>query len=116
MLQTIEAALKEVCEPVFYGAANDLNNAALWNYIVFFRERTTRSASNKGFSDYFRVGIVHENWVPAELIEAVIEKMEQISGMRLANEQIDFDYTVKPGTSAIVEVASLAFVRPRKRG
>lgn len=115
MLQTIEAALKEVCEPVFYGAANDLNNAALWNYIVFFRDRTSRSATNKGFSDYFRVGIVHENWVPVEMIDAVVEKMENIPGMRLAESDIDFDYTVKPGTSAIIEVASLAFVRPRKR-
>lgn len=115
MLQTIEAVLKEVCEPVFYGTANDVSNAALWNYIVFFRDRTARSATNKGFSDYFRVGIVHENWVPAELIDAVIEKMGQIPGMRLAESDIDFDYTVKPSTSAVVEVASLLFVCPRKR-
>ena len=115
MLQTIEAALKEVIEPVFYGSADDVNNAALWNYIVFFRDRRTRNQNNTGVTDYFTVGIVHENWVPDELIETTIAKMEAIPGIRLANTDAVFDYTRKPGTNAVIEVASLTFARARKR-
>lgn len=115
MLQTIERALKEVSDLVFYGSADDVGNNALWNYIVFFRERTSRSATNKGFSDYYRVGIVHENWVPDEMIDAAIEKLENIPGMRMATGDVEFNYTTKPSTNAVVEVASISFVRPRKR-
>lgn len=115
MLQRIEAALKEVQEPVFYGSADDVGNAALWQYIVFFRDRTTRSANNTSFTDYYTVGIVHENWVPNETIQAVIDKLEEIPGIRLANSDITFDYTRKPSTNAVIEVASLTFSCPRKR-
>ena len=115
MLQAIEAALREIQEPVFYGSADDVGNASLWNYIVFFRERRTRNQNNTGYTDYFTVAIIHENWVPDELIDAVIEKMEGLPGFRLANTDVSFDYTRKPGTNAVIEVATLTFSRARKR-
>lgn len=115
MLQTIEATLREVQEPVFYGSADDVSNAALWNYIVFFRDRRARNQNNTGYTDYFTVAIIHENWVPDEMIEAVIEKMEALPGVRLANADVAFDYTRKPGTNAVIEVATLTFARARKR-
>lgn len=115
MLQQIEAALKEVLEPVFYGSADDVGNAALWNYIVFLRDRATRSETNKGYSDYYTVAIVHENWVPVELIDAVIDKLEAISGVRMAKSEIEFNYTRKPTNNAVVEVATIPFVHARKK-
>ena len=115
MLQAIETALKEVQEPVFYGSADDVGNAALWNYIVFFRERRARNQNNTAVTDYFTVGIVHENWVPDEMIEAVIEKLDAIPGIRIANTDVSFDYTRKPGTNAVIEIATLTFSRARKQ-
>ena len=115
MLQAIETALKEVQEPVFYGSADDVGNAALWNYIVFFRDHRARNQNNTGFTDYFTVALIHENWVPDETLEAVIAKMEALPGVKLAAADVDFNYTRKPGTNAVVEVATLSFSRSRKR-
>lgn len=114
MLQRIEEALREVSDLVFYGSAEDVANTALWNYLVFFRTRTARSATNKGLSDHYNVAVVHENWVPDEMIDAIIDRMEGIDGMRLAGD-VEFEYSRKPSTSAVLEIAVIPFVRPRKR-
>lgn len=115
MLEQIESALKGVLEPVFYGSAGDVSNSELWNYIVFFRDTTNRSESNLSYSDYYTVAIVHENWVPNEMIEAVISKMEALKGMRLAKADIDFEYSRKPSTNAVIEIAAIPFVHSRKK-
>lgn len=115
MLEQIESALKEVLEPVFYGSADDIDNSALWNYIVFFRDTTNRSEGNLSYADYYTVAIIHENWVPNELIEAVITKMEALKGMRLAKADIEFEYSRKPSTNAVIEVAAIPFVLARKK-
>lgn len=115
MLQAIETALREIQEPVFYGSADDVGNASLWNYIVFFRDRRARNQNNTGYTDYFTVAIIHENWVPDEMIDAVIVKLEALPSIRLANNDVSFDYTRKPGTNAVIEVATLTFSRVRKR-
>ena len=49
------------------------------------------------------------------MIDAVIVKLEALPGMRLANTDASFDYTRKPGTNAVIEVATLTFSRARKR-
>ena len=35
--------------------------------------------------------------------------------MRLASENVEREYAVKPGTNAVVEVAVMMFAKPRKR-
>ena len=115
MLEAIESKLREVADLVFYGSADDVANNALWNYIVFFRDSLRRGANNTTLTDYFTVGVVHENWVPDEMIESVIEKMESLPGMRLANTDIEFNYSRKPSTNAVIEIASIKFSRARKR-
>lgn len=115
-MQQIEAKLFEVADRVFYGSADDLENNALWNYIVFWRDSMKRSDNRTSFTDYYTVAVVQENWVTDELIESVISVMESLSGMRLANSEIDFNYSRKPGTNAVIEIATLTFCRPRKKG
>lgn len=115
MLQQIEAKLREVADLVFYGSADDVANNVLWQYIVFWRERTARNQNNNSFTDFYSVAIVHENWVPDEMISEVIEKLEQLPGVRLANSDIGFNYTFKPSTNAVIEIATLTFSRARKR-
>lgn len=115
MLQQIEEKLKTVCKSVYYGVADSIGNIPPWNYIVFRRDRTARTATNKGFSEFYVVAIIHENWVPDEMIRATISEMESLPGMRLASSDIQFEYTSKPGTNVVVEVAAIQFVRPWKR-
>lgn len=115
MLQTIESKLREVSDLVFYGSADDVGNSALWNYIVFLRDRTSRSANNTGYTDFYTVAVIHENWVPDEMIESIVSKLETLPGVRLANTDIEFNYTRKPSTNAVIEIATLTFARARKR-
>lgn len=115
MLKPIESKLYEVADKVYYGAADEADNIALWNYIVFLRNTIRRGPNNTSYSNYYTVAIVHENWVPQEMIDAVIEKVESLPGMRLAQSDIEFDYTRKPGTNAVIEVASIPFVHARKK-
>lgn len=115
MLQQIESKLQDVLNPVYYGSAGDVKNTALWNYIVFWRDSTKRSTNNTSFTDYYTVAIIHEDWVPDDLIEQIIANMESIRGVRLANSDIDFNYSRKPSTDAVIEIATLTFCCPRKR-
>lgn len=115
MLEQFEAKLREVADLVFYGSADDVANNALWEYIVFWRDRTARNPNNTGFTDYYSVAFVCENFVPDEKVAAIIEKIEALPGVRLANSDIEFNYTRKPSTNAVIEIATLTFSRARKR-
>lgn len=115
-MQQIEAKLFEASDRVFYGSADNLDNDAIWNYIVFWRDSTKRNDNKTSYTDYYTVAIVQENWVTDELIELVVSLMESLSGMRLANSEIDFNYSRKPGTNAVIEIATLTFSHPRKKG
>ena len=115
MLEQIESKLQEIMNPVYYGSAREDENIALWNYFVFWRDSIKRSANNTSYTDYYSVAIVHENWVPNELIYETISNMESIPGMRLANSEIGFNYSRKSSTDAVIEIATLTFCCPRKR-
>lgn len=115
MLEQIESKLQEIMNPVYYGSAREDENIALWNYFVFWRDSIKRSANNTSYTDYYSVAIVHENWVPNELIYETISNMESIPGMRLANSEVGFNYSRKPSTNAVIEIATLTFCCPRKR-
>ena len=115
MLKEFEAKLREVADLVFYGSADDVANNSLWEYIVFWRDRTARNQNNTGFTDYYSVAFVSENYVPDERLNAIIDKIEGLPGVRLANSDIEFNYTRKPSTNAVIEIATLTFYRARKR-
>lgn len=115
VLDTIKAKLLTVMQNVYYGIAEEIEPISLWDYIVFNRDSISRNDNRTGFTDYFAVHIVCENWIPDETIDSVIEVMESIAGMRLANSEISFSYSEKPNTRAVIEIASLRFCKPRKR-
>ena len=62
----------------------------------------------------FSVNIIRENFIPEGLDLAVIEKMLEIPGMRLAGTDMEYAYTAKPNTNVVVEMLSIDFVRPVK--
>lgn len=114
ILTEIKEKLLEIDPVVFYGAVDTSKVETVWDYIVFERKVTKPSANQTGYSHYFTVHIIRENFVPEGLELTVIEKMKEIPGMKLSSNDMTYDYTVKPSTDAVVEMLSIDFVRAVK--
>lgn len=114
MLQEISDALESTGEKVWYGQADELNAEDAWNYIVFYRLNLGVNQSKTSFVDVYEVAIVHEEYIPDEIISAVISAMRSIPGMRLYNTDGVYQYTTKPNTRNVIEILTLDFVRPSK--
>ena len=113
-LDAISEALSSVDERVYYGMASKLPKGAPWNYTVFSREPSNRNANKTGFTDVYSVAVVREEYVPEDVLPAVIEAMETIPGMKLADSTVDYDYMTKPGTTDIAEMMVVRFSKARK--
>ncbi|MBQ9785059.1 MAG: hypothetical protein IJW29_06450 [Clostridia bacterium] len=113
-LDLISAALAEVDERVYYGTAAKLPKCQPWNYTVFSREPAYRNASKTGITHVYAVSVVRENFVPEGMMLDVINAMEAIPGMRMADDGIDFAYQVKPGTSDTAEMMTINFTKAVK--
>lgn len=114
ILEDIRDKLKEIDPNVFYGMADDSMRETVWDYIVFNRKRMKPGANRTGYSYYFSVNIIRENFIPEGLDLTVIEKMLEIPGMRLAGDDMPYNYVAKPNTNVVVEMLSIDFVRPVK--
>ena len=114
ILNDIKEKLQEIDSNVFYGMVDDSMREMRWDYIVFNRKLTKPGKNRTGYSCYFSVNIIRENFIPEGLELAVIDKMLEIPGMRLAETDMEYAYRAKPNTDAIVEMVSIDFVRPMK--
>lgn len=115
ILQQIKDKLSEVDPRVFYGMVDaEEVRETIWDYIVFNRTTLRNSTNKTGFSDYYDVHIVRENFVPEGVDLEIIEKMKEIEGMRLSGTDGTYNYVQKPNTNIVVEMLTLSFVRARK--
>lgn len=116
MLNTIKNKLEELegSIPIYYGMVDESQNDAVWDYIVFFRNKTTPNSSKTAYSYTFTVAIIKENYIPEGLEMSVVDKLLEIPGVKQAGD-ISFDYTKKGSTNTIVEVARMDFVWARKK-
>lgn len=114
ILNDIKTKLKELDNNVFYGMVDKSMQETLWNYIVFNRTTMKPSANKTGFSDYFTVHIIREEWIPEGFEREVISKMLEIDGMRLAGNDAVYTYVQKPNTNIVVEMLSIDFVKAKK--
>lgn len=122
MLDKIETKLNEIksyssvpMEAVAYGLLPNNEEPSRWNYIVFRRYRTRcDGTSRRDFNDYYTVSLVHEDYIPDGYVSYVIDKMKEIKGLKLADEDIPYDYTRKGGTDVIVEIATIVFTKASK--
>jgi hypothetical protein len=114
ILNDIRKKLEEVDSNVFYGAVDKKMKEVEWNYIVFNRGPLRIAKGRTGYSDYFDVHIVREEYIPEGLDEQVIEKILEIDGMRLADMDGAYDYIYKDKTDNVIEMLTLRFVRARK--
>ena len=87
----------------------------LWNYIVFNRKPTKINSNQTSYAYYFSVNIVRENYVPEGLDLEVIQKMKEIPGIKLAGNDMEYNYIKKPNTNIVVEMLSIDFIKAEKR-
>ena len=114
ILNDIQKKLKELDGNVFYGIVDLSMQETLWNYIVFNRTSMKVGANKTGFSDYFTIHIIREEWIPEGFEIEVINKMLEIDGMRLAGNDAVYTYVPKPNTNIVVEMLSIDFVKAKK--
>lgn len=114
ILNDIKTKLKELDTNVFYGMVSTSMQKTLWNYIVFNRTSMKPNASKSGYSDYYTVHIIREEWIPEGFEIEVINKMLEIDGMRLAGNDAVYTYVPKPNTDVVVEMLSIDFVKAKK--
>lgn len=115
ILNEIKEKLEQVDQNVFYGAVHSRMKETLWDYTVFNRKTLKPSTNRTGYTDVFSVHIVRENFIPEGLEESVIELLLSIPGMKLSQNDGEYDYVTKPGTNIVVEMFSIDFMRARKR-
>lgn len=87
--------------PVMYGRANDVPDQ--WNYIVF--ARSNMKMPNPDANRYYKIVIVHEDYIPEETETNVIKELKTIRGLHIANDDIQYDYMVKKDSRKVVEMA-----------
>lgn len=123
MLDQIKAKLIELqtedsaCygEKTIYGRVSMNNVPKSWNYITFNRKRIKRAGTSLAdFNEEYQVNLVHEDYVPEEAVYEVISKLLEITGLKLAPDDIDFNYLLKNKTDTVVEVATIVFSHPVK--
>lgn len=117
LLNEILEALEKVFpdEPIDYGMATSVNPEDSWNYVVFSRQNI-RSNNGNAFVDRINVAIVREGYVPDTDIDSCIEKVSSIPGMKFdVKSEVDFEYTVKANTNALIEMAVIPFTHTRKK-
>ena len=114
MLNKISEKLEELdMGPIQYGRVT--NQPEVWNYIVYGRSRLRRVGSSKNdFNRYYTVIIVHEDYIPEGMEINVIKALEEIKGLKLAQDDIEYDYITKKNSGIVVEIAVLAFIQPIK--
>lgn len=120
--ETLEGLCADVdipMEGVWYGAcrANKLQN---WNYFVFRRKKSTKvSTNNPDLQTFFEVNIIHEDAVPEGYVQTVIGALQAQADpgtkLKLASDDISYDYTFKGSTNMVVEIATIMFYHPEKR-
>lgn len=100
----------------YYGIVPDNVEIAEWNYFVFGQTKIRKSGTSlTDLNGYWYVTIVRENFIPDDVVFQVIEKMEEIPGLRLADNDFEYNYLMKGSTNIVVEILELQFTKTKKR-
>ncbi len=101
---------------IFYGQKPKTVVLQDWNYIVFGVEDINKSGTNSmDLNGYYFVDIIRENYIDDQTIFTLIQKIEEIPGMKLCKGTNPVDYIIKGKTDIVCELMRLRFTRPMKR-
>ena len=118
MLDAIKEALENAFDiPVYYGTSAPATGKNIYDYIVFWRNRTHWNGNKKADpSCYYTVALVRQNFIPEDEETKAFDVLRDIPGLKEASDSdVSFDFLTKPGTELALEVATYQFVAPRKR-
>lgn len=116
MRNKIKEKLLELEPNIYYGMIPDNVDIKEWNYFVFGQEKISKGGTSlTDLQGYWYVTIVRENFIPDETVLDVIEKMKEITGLRLADGDYEYNYVQKGSTNIIVEMLQLKFTKMKKR-
>lgn len=116
MRNEIRDKLREIDKHIYYGIVPDNVELAEYNYFVFGQEKIRKKnpASSMDLQGYWYVAIVRENFIPDSLVFEVINKVTEISGLRLADSDFEYNYITKGNTNNVVEILELKFTKTKK--
>lgn len=115
MRNKIKDKLKEIDNHMYYGIVPENVDIDEWNYFVFGQRKLRKSGtSSTDLNGYWYVTIVREDFIPDDVVFKVIEKMTEISGLRLADGEFEYMYTFKGNTNIVVEILELQFTKMKK--
>lgn len=111
--QAIHDALAAVGEAAYYGLARP-KDGDRWNYTVFHRVKDTKSSTKTSQTEYFRVAIVREVFVPDEDIEKVADAVLTVAHVKPTDIDTEYEYAIR-SNGQVVESASVMFCMPGKK-
>lgn len=117
MRNKIRDKLLGIDSNVFYGmaTADDLKRMSTWDYLIFGQDHIRKkSQTSTDFQGYWYVTIVREEYIPDETVFDIIERLETIGGLRLADQDFAYDYVTKPNTNLVLEILELTFTKTKK--
>ncbi len=116
MLNQIKEALENAFDiPVYYGSSLKASGKRIFDYIVFWREKTTWKVNSKGdYTDYYTVALVRQDYIPEDEKTAILDVLRNLPGLK-ENGDIEYDYLTQPDTKLALEVARYHFIAARKR-
>ena len=115
MRNKIKEKLSELDNKIYYGIVPESVGNDEWNYFVFGQRKLKKSGtSSTDLNGYWYVTIVRENFIPDDDVFNVIDKLTEISGLRLADGEFEYTYTFKGNTGIVVEILELQFTKMKK--
>ncbi len=115
MRNKIVEKLSKIDNKIYYGIVPEMKANDEWNYFVFGQRKLRKSGSSlTDLNGYWYVTIVREDYIPDDVMFEVIEKMSEISGLRLADGEFEYVYTFKGNTNIVVEILELQFTKMKK--
>lgn len=117
MLDQIKAALEAAFDlPVYYGTSAEASGHAVYDYIVFWRDRVAWKVGSRGdYTNYYTVALVRQNYIPEEETLTILDALRDIPGLKETSDGITYSYLTKPGTALALEVAEYHFLEAKKR-
>lgn len=116
MRNKIKEKLLEIDNQIYYGLVPENIEINEWNYFVFGQRKIRKSGtSSTDLNGYWYVTIVRENYIPDDVLFEVLDKMNEIAGLRLAEGEFEYNYTTKGNTNIVVEILELQFTKTKKR-